>query len=256
MKKIIKKLFNLLGFEITRLYFPDDIKLLTFDEIYQLKVKNKKPIIFDVGANKGQSIDRFLKINNNSLIHSFEPNIDEFNYLKKKYGSCDNIKLNNIAVGREKTSKILNITGHSGSSSFFNFKKDTRWIKLRSKQLGIKQEDYITKKIEVEVDTIDSYCEINKIDHIDIMKVDTQLFEEEVLIGSKNMIKDQKIDAIELEITFSSVYDKYFNFSDLEKYLIPNGYRFSAIRLNNNNIFTGSIFFADVLFLSKKKFDI
>ena len=88
------------------------------------------------------------------------------------------------------------------------------------------------------------------------MKVDTQLFEEEVLIGSKNMIKDQKIDAIELEITFSSVYDKYFNFSDLEKYLIPNGYRFSAIRLNNNNIFTGSIFFADVLFLSKKKFDI
>ena len=256
MKKIIKKFFNLLGFEITRLYFPDDIKLLTFDEIYQLKVKNKKPIIFDVGANKGQSIDRFLKINNNSLIHSFEPNIDEFNYLKKKYGSCDNIKLNNIAVGREKTSKILNITGHSGSSSFFNFKKDTRWIKLRSKQLGIKQEDYITKKIEVEVDTIDSYCEINKIDHIDIMKVDTQLFEEEVLIGSKNMIKDQKIDAIELEITFSSVYDKYFNFSDLEKYLIQNGYRFSAIRLNNNNIFTGSIFFADVLFLSKKKFDI
>ena len=41
---------------------------------------SKKPIIFDVGANKGQSIDRFLKINNNSLIHSFEPNIDEFNY--------------------------------------------------------------------------------------------------------------------------------------------------------------------------------
>ena len=116
----------------------------------------------------------------------------------------------------------------------------------------MKQEDYITKKIEVDVNTIDSYCKTNKIDHIDIMKVDTQLFEEEVLIGSKDMIKDQKIDAIELEVTFSSVYEKYFNFSDLEKYLITNGYRFSAIKLNNNNIFSGSIFFADVLYLSKK----
>ena len=256
MKKIIKSIFNLFGLEITRNYFPDDIKLLTFDEIYQLKIKNKNPIIFDVGANRGQSIERFLKINNDSSIHSFEPNIDEFNYLEKKYSNYDNIKLNNIAVGGKKTSKILNITGHSGSSSFFNFKKNTRWLKLRSKQLGVQQENYITKKVEVKVDTIDSYCETNKIEHIDIMKVDTQLFEEEVLAGSKEMIKNHKIDAIELEITFSSVYEKYFSFSDLEKYLIPNGYRFSAIRLNNNNIFTGSIFFADVLFLSKEKFDI
>ena len=49
---------------------------------------------------------------------------------------------------------------------------------------------------------------------------------------------------------------KYFSFSDLEKYLLPNGYRFSAIRLNNNNIFSGTIFFADTLFLKKNKFNI
>ena len=65
------------------------------------------------------------------------------------------------------------------------------------------------------------------------------------------MIEEQKIDAIELEIIFSSVYEKYFSISDLEKYLLPNGYRFSAIRLNNNNIFSGTIFFADTLFLKK-----
>ena len=256
MKKLIKSIFDFLGFEIKRKYFKDDIKLLTFDEIYKLKIKKKDPVIFDIGANRGQSIERFLKINNNSIIHSFEPNIEEFNHLKKNYGSFKNIRLNNFAFGKEKTNKILNVAGHTGSSSFFNLNKDTEWLKLRSKQLGVSQENYITKKIEVEVDTVDSYCETKKIDHIDIMKVDTQLFEEQVLIGSKRMIEEQRIDAIELEITFSSVYKKYFSFSDLEKYLLPNGYRFSAMRLNNNNIFSGTIFFADTLYLKKNKFNI
>ena len=88
------------------------------------------------------------------------------------------------------------------------------------------------------------------------MKVDTQMFEEQVLIGSKKMIEEQKIDAIELEIILSSIYEKYFSISDLEKYLLPNGYRLSAMRLNNNNIFSGTVFFADTLFLKKNKFNI
>ena len=162
MKKLIKNIFDFLGFEIKRKYFKDDIKLLTFDEIYKLKIKKKNPVIFDIGANRGQSIERFLKINNNSIIHSFEPNIDAFSYLKKKYGSLKNIRLNNFAVGKEKTKKILNVTGHTGNSSFFNLNKDTEWLKLRSKQLGVSQENYITNKIEVSVDTVDSYCVTKK----------------------------------------------------------------------------------------------
>lgn len=256
MKKFIKNIFNFFGFEIKKKYYKDDIKLLSFDEIYKLKIKKEKPVIFDIGANRGQSIERFLKINHNSIIHSFEPNIDEFNHMKKRYGSFKNIKLNNFAVGKEKIKKVLNIAGHSGSSSFLQLNNNTSWLKLRSKQLGISEEDYITKKIEVDINTVDSYCDMYNINHIDIMKVDTQLFEDQVLLGSERMLREQKIDAIELEVTFSSVYEKYFNFSDLEKFLLPNEYRLSAMRLNNNNLFTGTIFFADSLYLNKKKFNI
>ena len=84
MKKLIKNIFDKLGLEIRRKPSEKEIKYLTFDKIYQKIIKNDKPIIFDIGANKGQSIERFLKINENSLIHSFEPIIEEFNNLKKK----------------------------------------------------------------------------------------------------------------------------------------------------------------------------
>jgi len=256
MKKLIKNIFNTFGFEIKRKPNEREINYLPFDKIYQKIIKNDKPIIFDIGANQGQSIDRFLKIYKKPLIHSFEPLPEEFNYLKKKYKNYDNISLVNLAVGEKKTKKTLNIASHSGNSSFFEIKKDSDWLDLRSKQLGINKKNYITKKIEVNLDTVDTYCNTNSIDNINIMKIDTQLYEQQVLMGCENMIKNQKIDAIEIEIVFSSVYEKYVNFSDIEKYLLPYNYRFSGIELHNNSLFSGSIFFADILFLNKSKFNL
>ena len=256
MKKLIKKIIDKVGFEIRRKPNEQEISYLTFDKIYQKIIRDDKPIIFDIGANKGQSIDRFLKTFNNSSIHSFEPLTKEFNYLREKYKTYENIKLNNIAVGEKKTKKTLNIASHSGNSSFFEIKKDSKWLNLRSKQLGISKENYIAKKIEVNLDTVDTYCNTNSINKINIMKIDTQLYEQQVLMGSEKMIKNQKIDAIEIEIVFSDVYEKYVNFSDIEKYLLPNNYRFSGIELHNNSLFSGSIFFADILFLNKSKFNL
>tara|TARA_Y100001958_G_scaffold22236_1_gene13579 strand:- start:600 stop:1370 length:771 start_codon:yes stop_codon:yes gene_type:complete len=254
MKKLLKNIFEKFGFEIRRKPNEEEIKYLTFDEIYKKKILNMTPIIFDIGANKGQSIDRFLKINEHSFVHSFEPNIDEFKNLEKKYQNFKNVKLNNIALGEKITKKTLNIASHSGNSSFFEVKKKSNWLKLRSQQLGIDEENYISKKIEVGLETVDSYCKNNSVNRIDIMKIDTQLYEEQVLKGSENMIKNEKIDAIEIEIVFSSAYEKYVCFSDIEKYLLPHNYRFSGINLHNNNLFSGTIFFADVLFLNKTKF--
>ena len=74
--------------------------------------------------------------------------------------------------------------------------------------------------------------------------------------GCKNIIDNQLVDAIELEIVFSKVYEKYFSFSDIEKYLVPKNYRFSAIQLIITIFFSGSIFFAVALYLNKNKFDL
>ena len=132
MKKLLKKIIKKFGFEVSRIPDEKEIKNLSFDEIFKKIIKKHEPVIFDIGANKGQSIDRFLKVNNNAVIHSFEPNLDEFSLLKEKYSNNKNIKLNNIALGDKKNKKYFNVTEHSANSSFLELKKDTNWIKLRS----------------------------------------------------------------------------------------------------------------------------
>ena len=60
----------------------------------------------------------------------------------------------------------------------------------------------------------------------------------------------------QLEIMFDNVYEKYLTFSDIEKYLLPNQFRFSAIRTYNENLFQGLVFFADVMYINTKNIKI
>jgi len=59
VKKIIKKILRNFNIDIKRIH-PELKNSLSFDEIYIKKIK-QTPIIFDVGANQGQSIKRFKK---------------------------------------------------------------------------------------------------------------------------------------------------------------------------------------------------
>ena len=55
-----------------------------------------------------------------------------------------------------------------------------------------------------------------------MLKIDTQGYEDKVLIGCQETLKKNKIKAIIVEIMFDNVYEKYFSFSDIEKYINPN----------------------------------
>ena len=47
---------------------------------------------------------------------------------------------------------------------------------------------------------------------------------------------------------FDDVYDKYFSFNDIEKILLPFGFRMVGINLVNNNLFSGLLFFRCYVF--------
>ena len=97
IKKAIKKIVHSFGYDIKKINnkFYD----ISFEEILKNNLPNS-PIIFDIGANKGQSIEKFLKIFENPQIHSFEPIKDEIDILKK-YKDNKNIHLNDFALGEK-----------------------------------------------------------------------------------------------------------------------------------------------------------
>ena len=249
IKKLIKKSINKLGFDLER-YDPKN-KQVNFDDLLKDKISNN-PIIFDVGGNKGQSIEKYLKIFDKPIIHSFEPIKSEFDYMCSKFKNNKNIFLNNYALGDKTEEKEFNVTAKTGNSSFNKINLGTDWLKLRSKQYNTSEEGYVTSVQKVNVIKLDDYCKDNNIGVIDLVKIDTQGYEDKVLEGSLKSIKQNKIKAIVTEIMFDNVYEKYFSFSDIEKFIIPYNFRMVGLNLmnNNNNLFSGLVFVADVYYLN------
>jgi FkbM family methyltransferase len=254
MKKLVKKIINNFGFEIERISQKKKYQV-NFDDLLKNKIC-KNPVIFDIGANKGQSIEKYLEIFNQPIIHSFEPIKIEFDHMYKKFKNNKNIYLNNFALGDKTEEKEFNITAKTENSSFNKINLATDWIKARSKEFNTTETGYIKSIQKVNVIKLDDYCKDNNINQIDLMKIDTQGYEDKVLEGSINTIKENKIKAIKTEIMFDNVYDKYFSFSDIEKYITPNNFRMIGIDLANNNLFSGLVFFADVYYFNKNYYDI
>ena len=61
---------------------------------------------------------------------------------------------------------------------------------------------FVKEKVDIKVMTLDNYCIVNKINKIDILKIDTQGYESKVLDGAKQSLKKNMISALEIEIIF------------------------------------------------------
>ena len=248
MRNKIKKLINKFGYNISRI--NKKIDPINFDELLTQKVKKVNPVIFDVGGNIGQSIGRFKKIFNDPIIHSFEPNKSVFEVMINNFKNDEKVFCNNYALGDKTEEKNFNITNLSGKSSFYKINSDTSRIKDKNYKISI-----ITTE-KVKIFTLDNYVEEKKIDKIDFMKIDAQLYEDKILEGSLKSLKDNKIKILQVEILFNDYYEKYFNFSDIEKHLITNNFRMVGIHMINNNIFKGPQFGANVYYFNKNYYKV
>jgi FkbM family methyltransferase len=153
------------------------------------------PIIYDVGANYG-----FLSMvwgrafeKRKGKVFSFEPSPNVLNITQKSisFNKLDNVKLFQKAVGDISG----HITIHEGKASS-NVKK------LRD-----------TKQIKVEMTSLDDFTKNQKIESIDLIKIDVDGFEYEVLQGAKDIMKKHKPIFIVETNNDSRILD-YFSLND------------------------------------------
>jgi len=112
MKKIINQLLNLFGYSITRKKNFEKI-YRTLDTTIRNLIKKESPIMIDVGAHEGETINRFRKLFKSPIIHSFEPQNKCFKLLKKF--EDENTLVNNYGLGDKKEIKKINILNHNSS---------------------------------------------------------------------------------------------------------------------------------------------
>lgn len=191
--------------------------------------RTQAPIIFDVGAHHGESIARFKEMYEQAHIHSFEADAENFVVLKERFGARNRVTLNNFGVGSAPATKIFHRNRKSDTSGFNAVNQDSKWAKLRSRQHNVPVGSFTEKSYEVQIGTLDDYIDAAGIDYVDILKIDTQGYEDEVLNGAQKALRAQRIGVVETELILSDIYERSLSFMDIEKLLLPHGYRLYAI---------------------------
>jgi len=193
-----------------------DIGRNPYEDIAQ-RLAGPRPILFDVGANVGQTSEQLIKLLPTAQIHAFEPSADAFRALSVAYSARKAVRLNNVGVA-----------AHSGTKPFFE-----NSITLLSSFLRIGVEGWgeASRRVTVPVITIDEYCSMHDIPRIDLLKSDTQGFDLEVLKGSARMLNARCISLIYLEITLVHLYRGLPQMEEIISFL--NKHSFSLIGIYN-----------------------
>jgi FkbM family methyltransferase len=182
------------------------------------------PMIFDVGANKGQSIDLFLKLFKNPTIYAFEPNQTLCHYLNKKY--INNKKIHVINKGVSETSGIMKFyeTVTDETSTFEELNYNSNYLKKKALVLGVNIENVISKTYDVEVVSLKDFIIQNNISKVDLLKIDTEGHEYKCLLGlfDSNVVNPIYI---QLESHNDDMYINHNKIYETENYLIKNKYK-------------------------------
>lgn len=212
-----------------------------YDDIKQLFDSNNidRPILFDVGANQGQTIDIFQLYFPTGTIHAFEPGITSYNLINKKYAS-PSVTINQAAVSSQE-----------GVATFFDYPQSDLSSLSKLDTKGNSDETIAPTTYEVPTLALDQYCANSNVDVIHLLKTDTQGHEIDVLKGFQKTLKEHKVFLIFIEMNFQSQYENEAHYLTIWNRLVDQG--FELFRLYHARYDSeGKILWADALFVSSE----
>ena len=207
-----------------------------FDHFYQKKMVNflKKKIkkinfFFDIGAHKGETIKLFNDNFDIDKIFSFEASPVTFKTLQKnvlkfeqKYQNTQ-IYINNLALGSMKKKINIKHLTESSSSTIRSINTNSKYFKKKYFFLKKLNQNNLYHELEIDQISLDEFVENNNINFIDFLKIDTEGYELEVLLGAKKILKLTKL--LLFEHHYDDMIVKNYFFSDIHHFLSKNNFK-------------------------------
>lgn len=184
--------------------FERDLKLTPLAERMQL--------IFDVGANVGQSAIRFLQEFTDARIVCFEPVTSTFEQLKANTHLHSRIIVENMALGLPGETVALMET-----------------VPLSTENRILTTPSPLSDAHIVKVTWGDKYCLDNGINSIDYLKIDTEGYDFNVVRGFASMLAAARITLIELELGMNKANTKHIFYAEVVGFLGALGYEVFGI---------------------------
>lgn len=145
------------------------------DKIYEQYDLSDLDVVIDAGANVGL-FTAYISTKNPKIIHAIEPTSVAFYELQKQFNYCNGVRTHKIGLGGKNDEMIININNNNHVTSSFLIETSES-----------------TTKEHVDVLTLPKFYETQKIQKIDLVKLDIEGMEYEVI----DVMKDDEIQMSE-----------------------------------------------------------
>lgn len=154
------------------------------------------PIIFDVGANRGEYTWAALQMFGESAsIYCFEPAPGPFGELKARFQAQKNVHLFNFALGREHGTIAL--YGDSAETGMVAHPESVQFTPFPSRH-------------DTFIMTLDDFCQKHRIPRIDLLKLDVEGCELDILHGASALLASGSIAFIQFEFNHPNICKRVF----------------------------------------------
>lgn len=144
--------------------------------------------LFDVGANVGNYTQLLAAEFPEAHIYAFEPNEHSYGSLVENAG--ESAVCVNAGLGAQNKQVTMYTYGDSLASSHASLHDNVFHAYHRRDDLA---------EVDVDLETLDGFCEQYSVSRIDFLKIDTEGSELEVLKGAEGMLSEDRIDVIQFE---------------------------------------------------------
>ncbi len=188
--------------------------------IYWFEAEREDPVIIDAGAHIGLATVYFKWLYPGSSITAFEPNPELFRLLERNVANnqLSNVTLVPAALGK-----------HDAETKFWIDATDWRWWSVGSTNPGAWNGEQKVQK-EITVKSVKLYDFVQKMDRVDLLKMDIEGAESAVIRGLKEQL--EKVEQMIFE--FHPVSGA--NLAELKAFLEKRGYEVTLGDRKNRRI--------------------
>ena len=207
-KNAVKSLIAASGWSVKR------TKNLPTSVDWSLDIKRKLPsvkpgVIFDVGANVGQTTMWLRRQFPEANVHAFEPVPTTYASLLQATSGLPRVCCHSIALGDAAGVRTIQTIPNEERNSLVT---------------GIFERHPEAQKVEIRIQTVDAFCQEHGIGQIDVLKTDTEGYDIAVIDGAARMLSGKGIGVIVSEVTFDPGDRLHTSFKELCVRLSDHGF--------------------------------
>jgi len=210
MKKFIRQLIEKAGYTVFKTaYMPKQIDVIL--DIRRLVPLSSVQVIFDVGANVGETVCWLRRAFPHAHIVAFEPVKATFRELERRVGHLPNVTLLNVALGEQPKVEVRYLQMHSGHNSL---------------NPSVNHPAPAGHSEKVQVETVQNIARKLALPRIDFFKIDTEGYELPVLTGATDCLPTTAFIYAEIGVETEG---RRTNFFALHEFLGRHGFAFFGL---------------------------